>query len=254
MGKYESYPLGIDVSGWQLAINWETVSDQARFAFVKAGQNVGVDNRFTYNWAVSKDKLPRDAFWFYDWRSTGATPELQGNKFKSTVPLPGELLKAMDYEKPYETWSPEPLPPRAKSLELIRRFKDAVGVARMIFYCNQSTLKMLQPLPSWLTTEFDLWIAAYFYRPGTNNLMTSASQIPDNYAPATYGWPWKFWQFTPKLPGPVFGVGSGDLDGDLFNGTEKELREYAGLPDLVEPTDAVKLERLWLAHPGLHGN
>ena len=135
-------------------------------------------------------------------------------------------------------------------LELIRRFKDAVRVPRMILYCNQSTLKMLQPFPTWLTTEFDLWVAAYFYIPGTSNLMTTPSQIPDNYAPNTYGWPWKFWQFTPKLPGSFYGVGSGDLDGDLFNGTAEDLKAYTGFTPKL--TDAEKLERLWQAHPELH--
>lgn len=248
MPDYKTYPLGIDVSFYQQTNDWAKVSNLAKFAFIRAGQNAMVDSKFALNWASSKGKLPRGAYWFYDWRSTGNTPEAQGKLFANIVYEPGEIPMVMDFEKPYKDWTPEPFPARDTALAIIRRFKDAVGAERMILYMNQSTLKGLQPFPSWLTDEFDLWIAAYFYQPGTTNLMTSTAQIPATWAPNTYGWKYKFWQFTSKLDGTSYGVGSLDLDGDLFNGTAQELADYCNTGEI---TDAEKLRRLWEAHPEL---
>jgi len=60
---------------------------------------------------------------------------------------------------------------------------------------------------------------------------------------------WKFWQWTSS--GKPFGVQSGSLDYDIFNGTEAELRAYLALGP-AELTLEDKVDRLWAAHPELH--
>jgi len=251
MGKYSTYPLGIDVSFWQGVNDWDKIAARAKFAFIRAGQDRFPDAKFTLNWNASQGKLPRGAYWFYDWRRNASTTEEQAALFRSLGVAEGELPPVMDFEDPYSSWSDTPFPNRDAALDLIRRFRDGVIIAgRMILYCNSSTLKKWQPFPAWLTDEFDLWIAAYPYATGSWNMTNNPDQIPDAWYPATYGWDYKFWQFTPKLPGKLYGVGSGDLDGDLFNGTQDELNDYTG--SLIV-SDAEKLNRLWDAHPGLHG-
>lgn len=252
MPDYTTYPLGIDVSAWQGTNNWDTIASRARFAFIKAGQNVSPDARFAENWNNSSGKLPRGGYWFYDWRPSGSSPESQGSKMLQTVQPPGELPPVMDFENPYGGWSPVPFPGRDASLDLIKRFRDAIEAEKMLLYMNSSSLKTLLPFPSWLTDICDLWIAAYplIEQPkGTWRMVRTPSEIPSFWIPSTYGWPWKFWQFTPKLDGALYGAGSKDLDGNLFNGSEADLREYTGFGGL---TLAEKVDRLWQAHPELH--
>ena len=252
MPDYTTYPLGIDVSLWQGDIDWQRVATRAKFASIKAGQNLFSDPKFATNWLNSKDKLPRNGYWFYDWRSSGASAESQAETMAATVQPPGELPPMMDFENPYAGWSSTPFPNRSAALDLIKRFRDNLETIRMILYMNSSTLRTLLPFPSWLTDEVDLHIAAYplvnvggsWVQPRT------PADIPQNWIPSTYGWPPKFWQFTSKMDGTLFGVGSKDLDGDLFIGTEQELAEYCNTSEI---SDAEKLRRLWEAHPELHG-
>jgi hypothetical protein len=68
----------------------------------------------------------------------------------------------------------------------------------------------------------------------------------------TYGWTPTYWQYSAKTDGQRFGVGSLDLDGDVFIGDEKKLQELCNPNAQPELTDAEKLRRLWEAHPELH--
>lgn len=68
---------------------------------------------------------------------------------------------------------------------------------------------------------------------------------------------WTFWQHSyNNLVGHEWGVGSADVDLDVFNGTVADLRTWLGLdvvtPPDNTPTDAEKLSTLWDAHPELH--
>lgn len=251
MPDYKTYPLGIDVSFWQGNIDWDRVAARARFVSIKAGQNLEPDARFAQNWQGSMGKLPRNGYWFYDWRPTGASAEAQADKMDATVQPVGELPPMMDFENPYGGWSPTPFPNRATALDLIKRFRDILDTGRMILYMNSSTLRTLLPFPSWLTDEVDLHIAAYplVNIGGSWVQPKSPADIPDNWIPATYGWPPKFWQFTSKMDGTLYGVGSKDLDGDLFMGTEDEFYKYVGVTGAI--SDAEKLRRLVDAHPEL---
>ena len=252
MPDYTNCPLGIDVSAWQGTINWNTAASRAKFAFIKGGQNLTPDTKFSDNWTNSRDKLPRASYWFYDWRPSGAKPEAQGSKMLQTVQPPGEIYPVMDYENPYGGWSPVPFPGRDASLDLIKRFYDAIEADKMLLYMNSSSLKTLLPFPSWLADICDLFIAAYplIEQPkGTWRMVRNPAEIPSFWVPSTYGWPYTFWQFTPKLDGTLYGVGSLDLDGDLFNGTDAELRAYTGFGGL---TLSEKVDRLWAEHPELH--
>lgn len=250
MPDYTTYPLGIDVSFWQGDIDWRKVSTRAKFAFIKAGQDIFPDAKFLQNWTNSKDKLPRGAYWFYDWRQGAKPTQEQSDKMRGLVDPPGELPPVMDFENPYAGWSTTPFPARDIALDLIRRFRDGLQVTRMLLYMNSSTLRTLLPYPDWLVTEFDLWIAAYpLIKYGTTYIQPrTPAEIPQNWIPSTYGWQPKFWQFTSKLDGTLFGVGSKDLDGDLFMGTEAEFIKYTGIKTL---SDSEKLKRLVDAHPEL---
>lgn len=241
---------GIDVSFWQSAIDWNKVQvGGTNFAFIRAGQNLSADTRFAENWQASLGKVFRGAYWFYDWRY--ASPESQGKKFAEVVNSKGELPMVMDFENPYSGWSQTPFPSRDAALDIMVKFKAyASGSDKMILYMNASTLATLRPFPDWLIENWYLWIAAWPYYNGGQ--CRTYDHIPASFTPQTYGWPWKFWQFTSKLDGRYYGMGSADLDGNVFAGDAMELYKFVnpGIPPTV--SDAEKLSRLWNAHPELH--
>lgn len=246
------YVPGMDVSFYQGATNdFDTAhANGIRFAIIRAGQNLTKDSQFDNNWARAKGKVLRGAYWFYDWRSTGASPEAQGAAFKRILgDDPGELPPTMDFEDPYSTWTEEAFPSRTNAYDIMRRFKAAVGSNRGILYTNQATLSMLAPYPSDITAEWLLWVAQWpLIKPeGVARQCRDMSEIPAGLRPTTYGWTWTFWQYSAKTDGRRFGVGSLDLDGDVFNGTEADLN---ALCNVVVPNKKLTLEEkvamLWV--------
>jgi lysozyme len=240
--------LGIDVSFWQddnstpQGVDWKKAKAAgAKFAFIRAGQNTYPDPDFVYNWREAKAAgILRGAYLFYDYRNY---PRPQAEfLWQQIQDDPGELPPVMDFER-YPTW---PLPTRDNCLSVIKTFMaelESLGGRKPIFYSNPSMIiYTLKPIPAWLA-DHPLWVANY----GVSEPMLSA----------TSHWPqgWTFWQYSSTGDGKAFGMESKGLDMNWYNGSEAELRAFAGQgipPAPVEITDAEKLKRLWEAHPELH--
>lgn len=239
--------LGIDVSFWQdrndtpQGVDWQKArSAGAVFAFIKASQDTWKDQDFDYNWSHAKAAgILRGAYHFYDYRRSPTTQaHYLANLLKDD---PGELPPVLDLEL-YPAWGEAK---RSNLLANVQAFLITMkqeGYDRVIFYSNPSMiLYTLNPIPDWLT-KYPLWIAHY----GVSEPMAKAV--------APWG-KWTFWQYTDKGDGLAFGMESKGLDMDWFNGSEAELRAFAGLqaaPTPLELTDAEKLDRLWEAHRELH--
>jgi hypothetical protein len=80
----------------------------ARFAIIRAGQNLWEDNEFDISWKACKGILPRGSYWFYDSR---IDPKRQAKKWLSCFDDPndmGELPHFADFEDeyggPFGTW------------------------------------------------------------------------------------------------------------------------------------------------------
>lgn len=231
--------LGIDVSFYQDDNKTPNKIDFAKakkagaeFCFVRVGQGSYIDEDFSYNWQASKDAgLLRGGYWFYEYREK-YNPGLsyQADLFLEALKGDyGELGLVMDYEKPNKYYPA--LPPREKSLEIIFNFTSLIEnetQEETIFYSNPDTLKnvlKVNPNDSWLLKK-PLWLANY-------------SKTPAN----VYPWSkWDFWQFTDRLDGLAFGVESRMVDGDYFNGSLEELKNYRKRNQF---TDKQKLDYLW---------
>ena len=266
--KNSEMKQGADFSFYQDDINEEKTQDLLDFVIPRSSQNLYTDTWFLRNWKKFT-RRPRTSYHLYDWRPSGANPTAQGKYFRELI---GNIRNpTMDFELPWEGWSPVPFPEREKAFNHMRMFRDAVASERMTLYINVSTLKTLQPFPNWLIDEWDLWIAAYLkvlkpvtwamMQNGISNewvvkdgvyhywdVIRSFDEIPDDRSPETFGWPWKMWQFTNVLNGEYYGMKSKGLDGNLFNGTTEELNECFGfetqeeekvidldIPDVIEP-------------------
>jgi GH25 family lysozyme M1 (1,4-beta-N-acetylmuramidase) len=228
---------GIDVSFWQGVVDWDKAASKVHFAFLRAGQNRSIDKWFRENWPKSKGALLRDAYWFYDWRVGMASPEVQGGKLREARGNDGDMGGVMDFENPYQGWSSTPFPNKVTSVNLMRRFRNAAQLEHPILYTNAATLQYWGELPQDIRDEWYLWVAAWprILRAGKWDAIRNFSEIPNGWIPATYGWPYTFWQYTCKLDGNAHGMQGKDLDGNVFMGTVEELAETFGLPPVIPP-------------------
>jgi lysozyme len=212
--------IGIDISKWDG--NWDANKAKAQgatFVFIKASQATYTDPQFLLNWQKAKDAgLLRGAYHYLDYTKPGKD---QANAFADLIKSdPGELPPAIDYELRRSDNNP------AAALVILRDCLDQLMSRTELFADSVAKKPMLYASPGfwaeygdmtkrdyWL--QFPLWLAHY-----------TTSMTPLLPSP----WPlWKFWQFTAKGPGEVFGSECLTIDMNRFNGTLSELMEFAGV-------------------------
>lgn len=237
---------GIDCSAWQdsnatpQGINWGAAAAKGvKFVFIRGAYIYLKDEDFDYNWRGSQAAgLLRGA---YHYPSYMMEPTAQADFFWNIIKdEPGELPPVLDVEQVPGT----ALPSGENWLIWIRRYLDRLEShcgRKPIFYSNPNLILNVLRVGSnglWLL-DYPLWIAHYgptqpLYKPWMD---------------------WTFWQYSSTGDGLAHGMESKGLDMDWFNGSEEELRAFAGLqpaPTPLELTDAEKLDKLWEAHRELH--
>lgn len=197
---------GIDVSHYQLDINWEEVmaKQPLEFAFVKAteGQEY-TDSMFCRNWeALARFGVRRGAYHFF--RSYGCGYE-QAEHFLETVDMqPGDLAPVLDFE------TTDGMPTEVM-LEEARTWLQMVEAAlhvKPIIYTNQHFYE------TYLAGVFDnypLWVARY---------------STDRPALST-GKDWHFWQYSNQ--GCLDGICQ-KTDLNIFEGTPAMLDALCWFP------------------------
>lgn len=199
--KNENKAIGIDVSEYQDAIQWEevrTLDDDYQLSFVFIRATVGndrLDKRFEENWRKAKEnKIIRGAYHYY--RPNENSLE-QAELFIKTVTLQkGDLPPVLDIERLPENQSME-------RLQLgLRRWLNKVEEhykMKPIIYTGERYYN------DFLKKEFSdylFWIANYnFYR----------EEMEED---------WLFWQFTEKAS--VSGI-KANVDVNIFNGDVEQL-------------------------------
>ncbi len=229
---------GIDVSHYQGTINWTQVKNSGiQFAFTKATEGVNyVDPKFTANMQGATaagvligpyhfcriDSLNGVPFTSYD----GLPFQPGTGPYIDAVSEAGDFLEAIT---PYYQ-SGQYLPPVADveglpnfgSTTLNRLFisnwvqlfsdtiNDTLGVRPLIYTSLSGANTNYEPE---VAATHDLWLAWW---KGTG---TSSPPVPSN----TPAWPdYKFWQWTNSSSVP--GI-SGNVDGDVFDGTMQQLQQ-----------------------------
>lgn len=199
---------GIDVSRWQLDIDWQRVrAAGTRFAFIKATEGGDhLDPRFRDNWREAKEAgIPRGAYHFVFWCRPARD---QIRWFFQNVPKdPTALPPVLDVEWNNHSRCPRTTPQkaRAKMREMLRAFEAHYGKKPIIYTDINFHADVIEG-----TTEFDdypFWIRSTAARP------------EKRYANR----PWEFWQFT--TTGRVPGI-TGDVDRNAFFGTEQQFRDW----------------------------
>jgi GH25 family lysozyme M1 (1,4-beta-N-acetylmuramidase)/uncharacterized protein YraI len=212
--------IGIDISKWDG--KWDAAKAKtqgATFVYIKASQATYTDPQFLQNWQKAKDAgLLRGAYHYLDYTKPGKD---QANAFADLIKSdPGELPPVIDYEQSRSDNNP------AAALSILRECLDQMLSKAELYADSAIKAPMLYISPGfwaeygdttkreyWL--QFPLWLAHY-----------TTSMSPQLPTP----WPmWKFWQFTAKGPGEVFGSECLTMDMNRFNGTLSELMEFAGV-------------------------
>jgi GH25 family lysozyme M1 (1,4-beta-N-acetylmuramidase) len=195
---------GIDVSHYQATIDWPNVTQSGvHFAFIKATESTAfVDPSFKRHWAQAKQAgVLRGAYHFFRPQQDAAT---QARHFLAQLNDRGELPPVLDVEVADGV-------SRAAIVAGINTWLDIVTTSarRPIIYTSPAFWNSLPAMPS-IAARADLWVAH----------LNAAKPA------AVSGWQeWTFWQWTNK--GRVGAVeGAAGVDGDRFNGTAEQLREY----------------------------
>jgi lysozyme len=190
---------GIDVSHYQSAIDWEKVANQQLdFVFVKATEGITLnDSSFNNNWkAIKSEGLRRGAYHFY---RANVSPEQQALNFIRNVKMEaGDLPPVLDVETLDGAGKIELLAGMVTWLYMV---EIAYGV-KPVIYSNQ---KFYNTYLSGQFEDYPLWIARYH------------NALQPNLAD---GRKWKFWQR--RDTGKLDGI-EGDVDMNVFQGTQKEL-------------------------------
>lgn len=237
-----TYTKGIDVSAWQdnnytvEKVNWQKAAQMGtQFVFMRAAYIYKKDEDYDYNNAESKRAgILRGA---YHYPSYMLPAVAQAEFFWSIIEKdPGELPPVLDLEQVPGTALPNGYNWTVWARQYMTRLEELCG-RKPIFYCNPNIiLNVLQVKEGDWLTYYPLWIAHY------------GAQTP-LYSPWNK---WTFWQYSSTGDGYAHGMESKGLDMDWFNGSEQELKAFAG-SGVVAPTLSLeeKVDRLWKSHPEL---
>jgi lysozyme len=207
---------GIDISERQGAIDWSRIYGAGiAFAYTMATRGGSQrDARFAANWErIKAAEILRGAIHlFHPARNVEAQVEnfaASVGKLESADLPPALQLASVPSETGLEQWHAlQPDESRARVLEWLEAVAQTTGKAPVIFFSHRFQGAYLSDTAA--LSKYDLWIAHDTY----TELPTPPS-----------GWStWKFWRHAEN--GSAAGVSS-PVSLDRFNGTVRDLREYA---------------------------
>lgn len=176
----------------------------AKFVIVRAGQNTWPDLDWAYNWQRSRDAgLPRGSYWFYDSR---AEPRSQAELWVQLLGDDlGELPLFADFEETYggiySGWRNFKV-----FLERVRQLVvgHQIGIYTAYYYWRDTVRLPITEFEYF--KQFPLWVANYGV----------------NYPSVPLPWDsWLFWQYTDNGDGRQYGAESGNIDLDVFYGSQE---------------------------------
>jgi lysozyme len=205
LDKQAQFAEGINVSGYQAAVDWQAVSDAGKvFAFVKATEsNTLLDHAFNQHWRGAKAAgLLRGAYHFFRPQQDAIS---QAQFFLAQLPDKGELPPALNVEVARDA-------SLAQLAGGVRTWVSYVSAnsGRPVIFTSPEFCDLMPLIPD-VSAIADLWVTSW----GT----TSPTKID--------GWTsWTFWQYTNRatIPGVL---GAANCDADRFNGSVADLKAYS---------------------------
>jgi len=225
-----SYVAGIDVSAYQMKVDWEIARPLIQFAILRASHGKEPDTQFARNVAeCDRLNIPWGAY-HYCTPGVGLTWETQADLFLSLIKDKPRVGCWMDAE------STGGLDKVALEGWYVKWLKHVEGNGLMTgVYTRAGFWNVNMPLTNWAKTKA-LWVANY----------TTAAQpiMPLDWKPKENPdkYPWTFWQWSskPNGLGKKYGAiqpgASADMDLNRFNGDEKTFNMLFGTHIVPLPT------------------
>lgn len=207
---------GIDVSKWQGEIDWDAVAgDGIGFAFIRTSHGLGIlDEWYDFNWSEARRVGVRRGTYQYFSPADDAIAQADLLLERMGPLEDGDLPPVLDVEAS-DGLAPEAIVAAIHAWS--DRVTEVLGVAPIIYTAKYFWQDSVGAPDDFL--DQSLWVANY------------GVECPLIADP----WPrWDFWQYTST--GAVAGI-SGNVDRDVWNGTEEDLAEYAWPPPADPPPD-----------------
>ena len=198
---------GIDVSSDQGKINWELISENIDFAYIKATDgSQGIDTQFSYNYSnVSQTDMRAGYYHFFRFDNSG---EVQAQNYIMNVPLTDNMLPpAIDIEF-YDSWESNP-PPRSiinDELDIMIEKLESVYNMKPII-C--ATKKSYDLYISGSYQDFCIWIRDTMSEP----------QLSDGHE-------WTFWQYNSRGKMDGYDGANEFIDLNVFFGTKNQFNNF----------------------------
>ncbi len=204
----EAYTVrGVDVSSYQGNIDWERLSANADFAYIKATEGSGsVDPCFQANYTNASNADLRVGFYmFFSFDSPGITQA--ENFIRSVEGFDNMLPPAIDIEF-YANKEHNPPSREDVNLQLdilISQIEKHYGIKPIIY----STSKAYNMYIAGKYEDCDIWIRDVFSEPVLSD-----------------GRSWTFWQYSDKGRLDCYDGSEKFIDMNVFCGTAEEFRKY----------------------------
>ncbi len=200
--------IGVDVSHWEGLIDWQAAARWIPFVYYKATDGTSVvDNTFAHNReGCERMGIPHAPYHYFE---PQLDPFVQASWFISTA---GKTYQRyiVDVEEPGEAIAD-------KLKVFVLRCEQLTGIKPAIYTSPGFWNEFVKPEPGWART-YDLLVAHY-----------TAEHSPG----LPVGWDfWTFWQFSDHFYFPGCDAAA---DGDWFNGSIGQAREWFGNWREIDP-------------------
>ncbi len=203
-GGYEVH--GVDVSHYQGTIDWDVLSQNQDFAFIKATEgSTHVDERFLDNWqAAGQTHLYLGAYHFFSFDSEG---DKQAASYIETVgDLDGKLAPVVDVEY-YGNKRSDP-PKRAEVVRNLTAMLDALEQHYEVKPIIYTTYTIYNEYIKGEFEDYPLWVRSVYCPPSV-----------------LFGNNWSFWQYMDTAMLDGYTGAEQYIDVNVFRGTRQELEK-----------------------------
>lgn len=239
-----SRAVGIDISKWNVSYNPQAASSPPQFVVQRVSYGVLKDECYDSMRAGVMQTPVRGA---YHYLTSSQRWDAQADYFLSLTLGKGYHFLVCDFETAYNQMSATFV---SACINFLRRVRERSALP-VLLYTNPSTYaSWVAPYDAARAAEFDLWVAQY-------PLLMRDRDTQQPTLPAGRK-TWRMWQYTDKGSGVLHGVGSRDVDLNVYNGTLDDMRAWLGLdkedapPPPAPPAHLTLEERInymenWLA-------
>lgn len=203
----EGYEVhGVDVSHYQGTIDWDVLSQDLDFAFIKATEgSTHVDDRFQDNWqAAEQTHLYLGAYHFFSFDSEG---HRQAASYIDTVgSLNGKLAPVVDVEY-YGDKRSNP-PGRSEVIENLRSMLDTLEQHYEVKPIIYTTYTVYNDYIKGEFEDYPLWVRSVYCPPSV-----------------LFGNKWSFWQYMDTAMLDGYAGDQKYIDVNVFKGTKQDLEK-----------------------------